>query len=223
MEAVKIQDTETLRKIFSTERTIVLIGQSACGKETQAKILLEMFQKYSPEDFQKLYLETGGLFRQNIPKYSDYMRQKLADINDAGGLQSPAFGITQGTGAVLEQWQGKGHILIDGSPRSEEEARSMFSMYTDCIGREMIVFHIKVSDEVAEERMVRRNLELLSEGKVPRKDSATPESRKRKLSFYHEHVRDAVLFLEEIGVCVHKIDGEKTVEEISEEILLKLL
>ena len=43
------------------------------------------------------------------------------------------------------------------------------------------------------------------------------------LSFYHEHVRDAVLFLEEIGVYVHKIDGEKTVEEISEEILLKLL
>lgn len=220
---ITVNSEELLKEIFSIERTVVLIGQSACGKETQARILLEIMDKYSPKDFQVLYLESGGLFRKNIPGYSDYMRKKLEDTNDAGDLQSPAFAITQWAGAVLNAWHGKGHMLIDGAPRSEEEARSMFSMYTKALGRELVVFHIKIPDDVAEERMVRRNLDLKSKGETPRKDSATPESRKRKLSFYNDYVKDAIVFLEDLDVPVHKINGEKTIQEISSEILFKLL
>ncbi len=224
MNQTAIITPDTLREIFRKERTIVLIGQSACGKETQSKILQKHIMDHKPDDFQFLYLESGGLFRRNIPEYTQYMSQKLKDINDAGRLQSPGFAITQWTDEILRKWNGLGHILIDGAPRTEDEARAMFGVYTESLGRDMTVFHIKVPDEVADARMVKRNEEIIASGGTPRADSATPEARNKKLAFYHKHVRDAIYMLDEdFEVDVHDIDGERSVEEISNEILSLLL
>lgn len=203
-------------QIFDKPKAIIVIGQSASGKGTLLNVLKQHAATFNDST---LVLGTGDLFRENISTFSPSMKDRLVKINDSGNLQSPLIATSLWLSKILKDYTG-GNILVEGSPRSVDEAKYMLEIYRYFLDLEMFILHLEVSDAVAEARMIKRNNGEIFEGRIPRADCATPEARKTKLAFYQEHVLPAIHYLEgqtHLGLEIKEIDGEKTIPEVCAE------
>jgi adenylate kinase family enzyme len=199
-----------LKQVFDKIPVIVFIGQSGCGKETQLKLMRDVYKLIYPEG--KFFLsETGQLLRDEIPKMVPWARKILEHIQKAGKFQSPEIAQMVWMHEVLYN-SSEGPIFIDGSPRSLAEAKVLHKILVTDFKREMILFYINVTDEEAERRILARNEIYLQQNREIREDCSTPERIKQKLASFH--VKDGVLsgikFLDEAsGVSVYTINSDQ--------------
>ncbi len=201
-----------IKSLARRNPVVILIGQSGGGKNTLAKPLIDSKLFF--------YSETGGLFRENIPNLTEKNKGILKKINDSGSRQSWTIATALWVKNFLFSYE-SGPILIDGSPRSKGEARAIIDFFGDgYLKREIILFHLVVSDAVAEQRMINRNKEIKKAGGTLRKDTATKKSRLKKLAFFHTDVLPSIKYMKNKGVPVYNINCEASIEQVREQFFL---
>lgn len=202
-----------LTRLFKSRTVIILIGNSGSGKgtllaaiEAKCKELLpfsfwEKVQNYFFSFFgltkkikQKYFIsETGALFRSKTPLFSKVFREIGQKSRNQGNIQPAVIATTLWAHHVLHNYK-EGVIIMDGSPRTKEEAVSLLDFF-NFYGFRRIFVHLDVGEDICRERLETRNKELVAKGLSPREDCNTPEKMETKLGFFKTDVLPAIKFL----------------------------
>ncbi len=203
-------------------RNIILIGAQGCGKSTQADIIA---------NYLKIpYLSIGRILRAAVKKETA-LGKKIAPIINKGKMIPDEIAINIIKEELAEDKYSKGYIL-DGFPRDIKQAQAI----KDFLEIDK-VFNIKISDKVSIERISGRRIcpnkhvwhlkfkpsqienkcDICQEELYQRKDDSK-EALKTRLSFYREHTSKLLDYYKQQDKLV-VFDGEKGIEEISQDLL----
>ena len=189
-------------------KTIIFMGNSGCGKGTQANLVEENFKK-SKEEF--LHLEIGSEFRDLLSMTTD--TAKIAKkIAEKGKLQ-PAFLAIHSWSKMLNLYYSKNkNLIIDGSPRTLREAYVLDEALKFYEVEEPIVIYIKTSRETAKKRMLDR-----------KRNDDTEEKIEGRLDWFEKKVQKAIDFFEESEYYTYiEVDGELGISETAKIIKEKI-
>ncbi len=189
-------------------KTIIFIGNSGCGKGTQAKLIEEKWKKEGKKIF---HLEIGDEFRKllNMTTFTADLARK---VSNEGALQPEFLAIKMWAELFNLYYSPEKNVIIDGSPRKIGEARVMHEALKFYGIKNPIVIYIKVSNKIAKERMLSRG----------RKDDTESKIDGRLKWFETEVLKSIEFFKEHRMYEFYEIDGEKTIEEIHKDIIDKI-
>lgn len=170
---------------------LVLLGPPGAGKGTQAAILADALQVP--------HISTGDLFRENIGKETEL--GKLAQSYIDAGKLVPTSVTADMVRSRLAQDDAADGFLLDGFPRTVEQAEILGGMLGESGEKLDAVINYQVSEDVVVERMLSRG----------RKDDNEDTIRTR-LQVYRDETAPLIDFYSDIIV---NIDAEGTVEDIS--------
>ncbi|MFT5281166.1 MAG: adenylate kinase [Flavobacteriaceae bacterium] len=194
-------------------QTLIFFGKSGAGKGTQAKKIVEYLQKHDPKK-EVVYFETGKSLR-DFNANSDSFAGKLNNqIMQEGKLLPSFMAAYQWSRTFVEKLTGSEneHLIIDGSPRALTESHLIDSALQFFQRKNPILISINISDKSVIERLSQRG----------RSDDGVNEIKSR-LDFYHTTVHPSLNYFENNSdYTILHIDGEQTVEEIHQELLLVL-
>lgn len=180
--------------------TIVLLGKTGSGKGTQAELLSQKL------GFRKFV--TGDRFRK-MKLLNNPLGRKVNDWYDKGLLMPHWLATFIFQEELLNLKDGEG-VVFEGTGRTLEESK-LFNEVCEWLGRDYVAFHLKVSDEEVIRRMEERKRDNLD----------TLDKIKKRLEEYELHTAKAIEFFQEKGKLI-EIDGEKSPEEVHQEIISKL-
>lgn len=188
---------------------IVFYGPEGSGKGTQAKLLSEKLGLP--------HIQSGDLVRD-------------AAKNDRG-LIGDACRLALSTGRYvadsemfvlwkrrLKQEDAKKGWIIDGFPRNLKQAKFLFDKAEKYGYKVDKVFYLKISEEETLRRLKLRKRELFSGSG---KSHDTPELVKSRLQEFRKGQGELLRYLRKKGV-LEEVDGERTIEEIHQDILGRL-
>lgn len=173
----------------------VLLGPPGAGKGTQAKLLSEKLN--IP------HISTGDLFRANIGEGTD-LGKEAKQYMDAGKLV-PTDVTARMVEDRLRQDDAQDGFLLDGFPRTVEQAEILDKLLKDMNTELDGVLNFKVSDDVVVERMLARG-----------RDDDNEETIRTRMEVYRTETQPLV---EHYGDQIIPIDAEGDVDEISERAL----
>lgn len=176
---------------------ILLIGVQGSGKSTQGNLLSKKLNLP--------YISSGVIFRE-IAKEDTRWGKFVRETLKAGHLIPDDKTIAIITEFLTKPDYDNGYIL-DGFPRTLAQAKS----FTASIDK---VFYIYVSDKEALARLRLRN------GKEAREDD-TKEAIKRRIALFHKHTEPVLEFYRKKGI-LEEVDGERSIEDIHEDIVARL-
>jgi len=212
---------------------IILMGRSGCGKGTQAKFLIK--------EFGFDYLSTGNLLREST-KENDFSGKKLKKVMAEGDLVPTFFVSRIWSKKIAEKKRQPGlkGIIIDGSPRSLQEAELMNDIFEWYEWTNIKVILLDISDKEAFNRLTKRRIckecgqqvSWVGESKKSKKcDKCNgelitrfddkPEAIKSRLDFYEKDVQPAVDYYKKQGKLI-RVSGEQLIEDVRQEILKSL-
>jgi adenylate kinase family enzyme len=192
-------------------KTFILIGRSGCGKGTQAMIL-EKFLKNQDPQRGIFHLETGARFREFI-KGDSYSSRLAREVSEIGGRQPDFLAVWNWTHLMLEQFTGNEHIILDGTPRSYEEALVLDTAMTFYKRLRPTVIYLDVSRKWSEDRILSR---AKKEG---RSDDQTDAKVQKRLDWFETEVMRGVKFFEQSnGYNFIHVNGEQSIEKVAQDI-----
>jgi len=200
---------------------MIIIGPQASGKGTQAAKLAAHYGIF--------HFSTGDALRAEVKSGSDLGRE-LSEVMNAGKLVSDEliFGIVKKV--YGEHPEG---ILLDGYPRTIPQAELVKAdLEVDA------VVEIVIRDETAVERISSRfmcsecgagyntvSLPPKTPGicdkdgaKLIQRDDDKPEAVLKRLALYDDQTAPVIEFYEKLGVPVHKVDGEQSIDGVFQSI-----
>lgn len=188
-------------------KTFIFIGKSGCGKGTQADKLMEFIRE--SDDKGIFYLESGHRFRDFIE--SNFYASKLAGaINREGGLQPAFLSVWAWGGELIKNLDENEHLVIDGTPRRQEEAVTLESAFDFYQRPSVDVIYINVSNDWSKQRLLARG----------REDDVKNSSIESRLEWFENEVMSVVDFYKNNSrYNFHEINGEQTIEEVHLEIM----
>lgn len=191
-------------------QTFIFFGPSGSGKGTQAKLLQEELKKKDPNR-NILYIETGQKFR-DLALGDSFTAKEINKIIDHGDLLPEFLPIYVWTGFMMENITGDEHIFMDGLSRQPNEAPVLDSAMRFYKREIPFVISINVSDEWATGLLKNRG----------RSDDTDAEIKKR-LDWYHKNVVLAITYFKNNPHYKFiPINGERSIEEVHQEILEKI-
>ncbi len=122
---------------------LILVGPPGAGKGTQAKLIVD---KYSIPQ-----LSTGDMLREAVANGTD-VGKKAKAVMDAGNLVSDDI-VNAIVSERLDQADCKNGFILDGFPRTLEQAEALSGMLSDKDMRLDKVVELKVNDEALVERV----------------------------------------------------------------------
>ena len=173
----------------------VLLGPPGAGKGTQAKLLSEKLN--IP------HISTGDLFRANIGEGTD-LGKEAKQYMDAGKLV-PTDVTARMVEDRLRQDDAQDGFLLDGFPRTVEQAEILDKLLKDMNTELDGVLNFKVSDDVVVERMLARG-----------RDDDNEETIRTRMEVYRTETQPLV---DHYGDQIIPIDAEGDVDEINERAL----
>ena len=230
------------------KKVVILFGPPGAGKGTQSELLSEKMGLYlfetskmlerefrnaegMPEDSPKRFVEVEGV------KY-DVLNER--EIWKRGELCSPPW-VTYLTMNEFKRLHEEGdNLIIAGSPRTVYEAEREMPMLAELYGKENIhIAMIEISAEVTIFRNTHRKIcELMRHSilfnketeklklcsldgskLIKRKDLDDPEVIKVRLEQYKERTLPLFEYFKNNGFKVEKVNGEKSVAEVHQDIL----
>jgi len=172
---------------------IIFVGVAGAGKSVQGKLLAQ--------DINAPYFSMGEFLRSHV---DDGLQKKLI----TGDLINDEEAIRVLEGALVENNIANNEFILDGFPRTVMQTSWLVEQYkTDKI-KIKAVFHLLASPEVILPRLLERH-----------RPDDLPEVINKRVGEYQESIQDIVKMLEEGGIKVFEINGERTPEEIHAEIM----
>ena len=194
-------------------KTFIFIGRSGCGKGTQAKILREQIEKTDKEKRKIMYMETGPRFRDFI-KLPGYTNKLAAHVADMGGRQPDFLAVWNWAHVLIEEMTGEEHLIVDGMPRSYEEALVFDSAITFYGRAKPTVIYIDVSRDWSKKHLFTRSK---IEGRA---DDSSLELIERRLAWFDTDVLPTLAYFEKNpGYNFIHVNGEQTIDQVTEVIL----
>ncbi len=188
----------------------IFIGQSGCGKGTQVELLIDALATIDPER-SVLRLETGKRFRELI-KTDLFTAQKTKAMMEEGKLPPPFLGIHAWTHFLIEDYDGKSHVIMDGTPRVPDEVPVLLSAAAFYEWETHVIF-LDVGDEWSYDRLKGRG----------RADDLDEKKVWSRIEWFHQSVVPTIELLRTSPlVHFHRIHGEQTIEEVHKEIIESL-
>jgi len=175
---------------------IIIIGIQGAGKSTQGNLLSKELGIH--------YLSTGHIFRE-MSKEHDPLGRYIKETMNAGFLISDHKVLDIVSEYLKRPEYVKGYIL-DGFPRTLVQAKT----FENGIDK---VIYLKVSDKEALWRLSYRNGES--------RDDDTLFALRKRIELFHELTEPVLDYYRKKGILV-EADGEKTIEEVHNEILKKI-
>ena len=191
--------------------TVIFIGRSGCGKGTQADLLKNYIHKRDHENKQILYVETGHRFRDFI-RQEGYTNRLSNEIYARDERQPDFLAGYMWSSELVEELGEDMHLVLDGAPRSQPEAR-LLTTALKFYGRENpTVIYINVGVKWAETR-------LLSRG---RQDDKTLEKIDKRLEWFERETLPAIEYFKDNNFYNYiEVNGEQPIEKVHQDILDK--
>jgi adenylate kinase family enzyme len=190
------------------QHTFVFIGRSGSGKGTQAALLMEYLKAQDP-DREIFYMETGARFREFM-KENTHSAELARQISEKGVLQPEFLAVHMWSHEMVLHMKPNQHLVIDGTPRKEPEARVLHSSFEFYGRKNPHIIHINVSNEWSRERLLQRG----------RSDDIEKEGVERRLAWFDSDVVPALLWYQENTFYTFiEINGEQTIEEVHAELI----
>lgn len=177
---------------------LVLLGPPGAGKGTQAALLSEKLGVP--------HISTGDLFRANISQGTDLGKEAKSYI-DAGNLV-PAEVTNRMVEARIAEPDATEGFLLDGYPRSVEQADALKAMLADAGTALDGVLEFKVDEETVVQRMLARG-----------REDDTEDVIRNRMAVYKS---ETAPLLEYYGSDVTTIDAVGEVDEINARALSAL-
>jgi adenylate kinase len=191
-----------------TGNIYIFFGLVGAGKGTQVELLE---QHFTSKNENILHLSPGAEFRSLITGGS-FFGKKTKAILDQGLLMPNVITNTLATKYFIENYQGNEHVFFDGYPRSVDQSQKFLEL-TQFFGWEKptIVF-LSIGEDEAVKRLMARG-----------RSDDTEAGIRQRFTVYKEEVVPAIEYLREHGDFEYvEVDGERSVEEIHEDIKNKL-
>ena len=177
----------------------LIIGAPGSGKTTDAELIAER-HPHKVEHF-----STGELLRAEKARGTE-LGKTIASYVDNGNLVPLNIVIDTIVSAIKSTE--KEVILIDGFPRSVEQMDALDKILEQDNGVKLVnVIEVEVSEEVAKDRVLGR----------ARGADDNEQVFNNRMKVYTEPLAEIEKFYEKRGV-LHKIDGERGIEEIVNEM-----
>ena len=172
---------------------ILILGPQGSGKGTQAKRIAELYD--IP------HVATGDILRAAVEDGSELGAQ-VRPILERGDLVPDELMV----GLIRERLAEEDGFVLDGFPRTLAQAEALDGML-DEIGKPLdAVILLRVSDEVATER-------LLSRAAQEGRPDDSPGAIRNRLRLYHELTELVVDRYGQAGIEV-VVDGEQPVDDV---------
>ena len=191
--------------------SVIFIGPQGSGKGTQIALLSRVMRARDPER-RVVDIQTGRRFRALAAKREGFTEEKVFETLDTGRLQPLFLSVVLWGDAFHHHVDPECHLLLDGLPRTVDEARVLESALT-FYRRE----HLTIINLAADEAVVRACME-----KRARTDD-TPSSIESRLTWYKEETLPVLEYYKERPhTTLVNLDGTKPIEEVHEDILKAL-
>ncbi len=192
-------------------KTFIFIGRSGCGKGTQVKLLTEYLKEIYPED-EIFSLQTGQHFRDFV-KEKGFANDMSKKIMKKGSRQPDFLAVWIWSSAFIENVEGKEHLVIDGTPRSLNEAQILDTAIRFYDRAEPFVVYIDVSRKWSEERLLARG----------RADDLDIKDIRKRLDWFEDDVLPAVSFYRDNSdYNFISVNGEQPIGKVYAEIMKKV-
>ncbi|MEY4744670.1 MAG: hypothetical protein RL272_615 [Candidatus Parcubacteria bacterium] len=208
---------------------IVMLGPQGSGKGTQSSLLSEKIGLP--------HISLGTLFRAEVEASTDIGRE-LAAIMARGDLVPAALAEKVLMGR-LSQGDAENGVIIDGFPRTIEQADSLDNIMKQLDRKLAHVIYLNVSDDEAMKRLSGRRVctntscernyhveyhppqkpgvcDRCGSPLAQRKDD-TPEAIRHRLSLYHSETMPLIALYDGLGL-LREIDGQRTIDAVQADI-----
>jgi len=194
----------------------IFLGRSGCGKGTQTTLLSKHLKDKNPETG-VFYVSTGDEFRKFLESDS-YTSIQLKKIISAGGLAPSFLASMMWANVIAKEYTENTHMIVDGSPRTLAE-KEIFDTIFDFYGMQHVyefekvhIVYMDVSREWGTQRLLGR----------ARSDD-TVEAVARRMDWFDKYLYPVILkYKTDPRVVFHNVNGEKSIEEVHEEIVKSL-
>lgn len=208
---------------------IVFMGPAGSGKGTQA-VLLSEFLKIP-------HISVGSMLKTEVKKETDFGKKVEEFIKE--GNMVPDEMVNPFLMERIKQKDCKNGFILDGYPRSLKQAIFLNKELGKLGGKVDKVFVVEISDDVVIKRTtgrfkcnvcgtrynkyfkklkVKNKCDVCgSNDFVRRIDDTTEDVIKKRIKVYKKETKGALNYYKEKGL-IYNVNGERGVEEISEEI-----
>jgi adenylate kinase len=210
-----------------SELNLILFGPPGAGKGTQAERL--------QVDFQLPYIATGDMLRENVREGTELGR-KANQYMKAGDLV-PDDVIVAMAGERLQEEDARDGFILDGFPRTTEQAEALDRQLSDLGRRITAVLLLDVPDEEVVRRLSGRRVCVKAghnyhvefdppkrEGvcdqdgsRLIQRDDDKPDVIENRLEVYHRKTKPLIGYYEEQGL-LKRIDGTRDPTDVNDHV-----
>ncbi|OGZ08350.1 MAG: hypothetical protein A2942_02710 [Candidatus Lloydbacteria bacterium RIFCSPLOWO2_01_FULL_50_20] len=196
------------------KETLIFIGASGCGKGTQVELLKTELEKRDP-GIPICYLQTGQHFRA-FAKGESFAARVAKEVQERGELLPEFLSMWLWSDVFIKNLTGNEHLIIDGSPRTADEAHHLDIALQFFKRENPAVIYMEVSREWSMTRMRER---VTKENRADDSEA----SMARRLSWFEKEVLPTVEQYRHDRNCRFiEVNGEQSIEEVHQEILAKV-
>ena len=188
-------------------QTVIFIGPQGSGKGTQIVKLGDVLRTADPSR-RVVDIQTGRRFRALAQKQENYTERHVFKTLDTGALQPLFLSVVLWGDAMQQHVDTDCHLLIDGFPRTVDEAKVLESALSFYTRTPLSIINLDTPEDVVRERMQNR----------ARSDD-TADSIEERLSWYRNEVVPVIAYYRERpDTAVYDIDGTKTIEAVHDAV-----
>jgi adenylate kinase len=181
-------------------RRVLLLGPPGAGKGTQAALLIERLGV--PQ------ISTGDMLRAAVRAGSELGRE-AGSYMERGELVPDEL-VIGAAGERLAQGDTRRGFILDGFPRTAEQARALDAL----LEKAGVTLERCVSIEVDEEDLVAR---LLKRAEIEGRSDDNEETIRNRMRVYREQTQPLIEYYRERDLLV-RVDGSGSVEEVAKRI-----